>query len=102
MSGSRLPKEQELQLMKKLSSDDAYRARYEKSPTDALKEIGVSDAQISALDPAALQPGKLADKADIAAAHGKLAEVNISEHVCLVFPMLRLNYGEGGSSDKTA
>ncbi len=100
MSGSRLPKEQELQLLKKLSSDDDYRARYEKNPTDALKEVGVTDDQISALDAAALKPGKLAEKADIAAAHGKLAEANISEHVCLVIPFLRLNYGDSGS-DKT-
>lgn len=97
MTGSRLPKEQELQLMKKLSSDDDYRARYEKSPADALKDIGVTDAQISALDPAALKPGKLAGKADIAAAHGKLAEANISDHVCLIIPMQRLNYGDSGS-----
>ena len=70
---SRLPKEHELNLLKKLSTDDAYRARYEKSPTDALKEIGVSDAHISALDQAGLKPGKLAAKADIADAHKKLA-----------------------------
>ncbi len=101
MSGSRLPKEQEIQLMKKLSTDDDYRARYEKNPTDALKEIGVTDDQISALEPAALQPGKLAEKADISAAHGKLVEANISEHVCLIFPLLRLNYGDS-DSDKTA
>lgn len=91
MSGSRLPKEQELQLMKKLSSDDDYRARYENNPADALKEVGVTDEQISALDPAALKPGKLAEKADIASAHGKLAEANISEHVCLIAPLMRLN-----------
>ncbi len=101
MSGTRLPKEQELNLLKKLSTDDDYRARYEKSPTDALKEVGVTDDQISALDPASLRPGKLAEKSDIAAAHSKLAEANLSDHVCLIFPLLRLNYGEGGSG-KTA
>lgn len=100
MSGSRLPKEQELQLMKMLSSDDDYRGRYEKNPADALKEIGVTDEQISALDPAALQPGKLAEKADIVTAHGKLIAAKNSEHVCLIIPMLRLNYGDSGS-DKT-
>ncbi len=100
MSASRLPKEQEIQLMKKLSTDDDYRARYEKDPTAALKEIGVSDDHLSALDAAALRPGKLADKADIAAAHGKLAEANISEHVCLIFPLLRLNYGDADSDKK--
>lgn len=96
MSGVRLPKEHELQLLSKLSTDDAFRARYEKSPTDALKEIGVKDEHISALDPSSLKAGKLADKADISKAHTQLAEQNISDHVCLVFPLLRLNYGEGG------
>lgn len=101
MSNARLPKEHELKLLKKLSTDDAYRARYEKSPADALKEIGVSDDQLSTLDPAGLKPGKLADKTDIAAAHNKLAEASISEHVCLVFPLLRLNYGDV-PSDKSS
>lgn len=101
MSAARLPKDQEIQLMKKLSTDDDYRARYEKDPTAALKEIGVSDEDISALDSTALKPGKLAAKADIAAAHSKLDDANISEHVCLVFPALRLNYGDS-DSDKTA
>lgn len=96
MSGTRLPKEHEIKLLKKLSTDDGYRARYETSPSEALKEIGVSDQHLASLDPASLKPGKLADKADIAAACAKLAEASISDHVCLVFPMLRLNYGDSG------
>ena len=94
MSETRLPKEQEINLLKKLSTDDAYRARYESSPSDALKEIGVSDQHLASLDPDSLKPGKLADKADIAAACEKLAQASISDHVCLVFPLLRLNYGD--------
>lgn len=101
MSGSRLPKEQELQLMKQLSTDDDFRARFEKSPTDALKEIGVSDDQISNLDPAVLQPGTLAEKSAIANAHAQLSEDRLSDHVSMIFPLMRLNYGEGGS-DKIA
>ncbi|MBL0162287.1 MAG: NHLP-related RiPP peptide [Xanthomonadales bacterium] len=91
MTASRLPKEQELQLMKQLSTDDGFRARFEKSPTDSLKEIGVSDDQISKLDRVALQPGKLADKAAIADAHRKLSDANTSEHVCLIVPFMRIN-----------
>ena len=101
MSAARLPKDLEIQLMKKLSTDDDYRARYEMDPTAALKELGVSDDHLSALDQAALKPGKLADKADIAAAHSQLSEANTSEHVCLIVPLMRLSYGDS-DSDKTA
>jgi len=99
MSGTRLPKEHELNLLKKLSSDDAYRARFENSPADALKEIGVPDSTVSSLDPASLKPGQLADKSAIADAHSKLDQQSLLGHACMVFPMLRLNYG-GGSPDK--
>lgn len=101
MSNARLPKAQELSLMQKLSTDDAYRSRFEKSPTDALKEIGVSDSDIAALDPANLEPGTLADKDKIAAAHKQLDAHDLSDHACMVFPVLRLNYGKG-SDDKPA
>jgi putative modified peptide len=101
MSGTRLPKAQELNLMSRLSTDDAYRSRFEKSPTDALKEIGVSDSDIAALDPANLKPGSLADKDQIAAAHKQLDADALGGHACMVFPFLRLNYG-AGSVDKPA
>ncbi|MEZ5460428.1 NHLP-related RiPP peptide [Dokdonella sp.] len=94
MSDSRLPKAQELDLMKRLSSDDAYRARFEKSPTDALKEIGVSDSDIAALDPDNLKPGTLAPKDKIAAAHQQLDAETLGGHACMVFPLMRLNYGD--------
>lgn len=94
MSSVRLPKAQELQVLGKLSTDDGYRARFEKDPASALKEAGVDDAAIKQLDPSSLQPGKLADKAAIAAAHAKLKDANISDHVCLIIPMLRTNYGK--------
>lgn len=42
MSGTRLTREHELSLLKKLSTDDDYRARFEKDPPAALKEIGVA------------------------------------------------------------
>lgn len=94
MSENRLPKAQELDLMKRLSSDDAYRARFEKSPTDALREIGVSDSDIAALDPANLKPGTLADKDKIATAHKQLDAEALGGHACMVFPFMRLNYGD--------
>lgn len=94
MSGTRLPKEHELNLMKKLSTDDDFRTRFEKSPAEALKEIGVPDSAISALDSASLKPGKLADKSAIADAHAKLDQDALLGHACMVFPMLRLNYGD--------
>lgn len=100
MSGKRLKKEHELSVLKKLSTDDDYRARYEKNPREALREIGVPDEHISSLDPASLKPGKLADKAEIAGAHKKLSDANISDQACLILPLLRLDYGDasGGKS----
>jgi putative modified peptide len=91
MSKARLPREHELNLLKKLSTDDAYRARFEKSPTEALKEIGVPDAAIGALPADSLKSGKLADKSAIADALKKLSDANTSDQVCLVVPFMRLN-----------
>ncbi|MBX3698088.1 MAG: NHLP-related RiPP peptide [Dokdonella sp.] len=97
MKATRLPKEHELHLLKKLSTDDEYRARFEKSPSDALREIGVPDSAMADLDPATLKPGKLADKDAIADAHKKLDQESLLGHACMVFPMLRVDYGAPGS-----
>ncbi len=94
MSDTRLTREHELSLLKKLSTDDDYRARFEKDPSGALKEIGVPDKEIAALDPANLKPGTLADKATLAAAHAKLSDTSVSDHVCLIVPFMRTNYGK--------
>ncbi|SFN29001.1 NHLP-related RiPP peptide [Dokdonella immobilis] len=101
MNSTRLQKEHELNLLKKLSTDDAYRARFEASPSDALKEIGVPDGAVSSLDAQALLPGKLATKDEIARAHAKLDAENLTDHACMVWPLLRVNYGEssGPKSD---
>ncbi|MBN8482762.1 MAG: NHLP-related RiPP peptide [Xanthomonadales bacterium] len=94
MSNVRLPKAQELDVLSRLSTDDGYRARFENDPVSALKEAGVGDADIARIDPANLKPGKLADKATIAATRDKLADASVSDHVCLIIPMLRTNYGK--------
>jgi putative modified peptide len=94
MNSARLPKQQELQVLSKLSSDDDYRARFEQDPVAALKEAGVDDATLKQFDPATLQPGKLADKASIAATHAKLKDANTTDQSCLIIPMLRTNYGK--------
>ena len=94
MSSVRLPKAQELDVLNRLSSDDGYRARFEKDPAAALKEAGVDDATIKQLDPDMLQPGTLADKATLAAAHAKLRDANTTDQSCLIIPMLRTNYGK--------
>jgi len=94
MSDVRLPRDQELQLLKRLSTDDDFRSRFASDPTGALKEIGVGDDAIAKLDPANLKPGKLADKDAIAAAHAQLNESGISDHVCLIIPFARLDIGK--------
>ena len=94
MSNTRLQKEHELNLLKRLSTDDAYRARFEQNPADALGELGVPAEQVAALDPASLKPGKLADKTQIAAAHSRLSDDNLKGTVCMVLPFLRVDYGD--------
>lgn len=93
MSNKRLPQEQELQLLKKLSSDDDYRARFEKDPAAALKEIGVSETDIANIGEENLKPGRLAEKATILKASNTLGQASVSEHVCLVIPFMRLTQG---------
>ena len=94
MSDTRLPKEHELALLKRLSTDDDFRSRFEQDPPGAMKEAGSPGAAIASLDPANLKPGKLADKATLAAAYTKLSEANLSDHVCLIIPLMRTNYGK--------
>ena len=101
MSDSQLSKEHELGLLQKLSTDDAFRSRFEQNPAGALKEIGVPDAEIAALPAENLKPGLLADKAAIATAHQQLAEAKSSNHICMVAPFMRTNYGEESGSSKS-
>lgn len=98
MSDKRLPKEHELQVLKKLSTDDAYRAQFESDPAGALKAAGVPDEAITALDPESLKPGKLADKSVIADTHGKVDSENLNLHACMIFPVMRVDYGNAGGA----
>lgn len=91
MSNPRLPQEHELQLLKKLSTDDDYRARFEKDPVSALKELGIDDDTIAKLDQSVLAPCKLAAKSDIAATRANLLGKSASDQICLVVPALRVD-----------
>lgn len=99
MSNQRLAKEHELQLLKKLSTDDEYRARFEKDPAGALKELGATDEDLAAIDPENLKPGKLADKATILKTHDTLHQGGISDHVCMIIPLMRLDHGPRDDKD---
>lgn len=90
MNEQRLAKEHELQLLKRLATDDEYRARFEKDPTGALKQLGVTDSDLAAIDPENLKPGKLADKATIGKTLSALQSVNVGDHVCLIIPFMRV------------
>lgn len=61
MSAS-LPQEAGLSLLKRLASDEAFRARFEKNPQAALEEVGVPQGVIGELKSACLAPRALADK----------------------------------------
>jgi len=93
MSDPRLPKEHELQVLNKLSTDDAFRTHFESDPSGALKAAGVPDSAIASLGAAKLKPGKLADKSVIATTYDTVNGDNLGLHACMVFPLLRLNYG---------
>lgn len=90
MNKQRLAKEHELQLLKKLATDDDYRARFEKDPAGALKELGASDSDLAAIDPENLKPGKLSDKATIKKTYETLDRANVTDHVCMIMPLMRI------------
>lgn len=94
MSANRLPKDQELKLLQQLSTDDAFRARFEADPGAALKELGVSAQDVANLAPNGFAPCQLADKKTIAGSYQQLLDTGMTDHVCLIFPALRLNYGD--------
>ncbi|WP_440224951.1 NHLP-related RiPP peptide [Dokdonella sp. MW10] len=98
MSTTRLPREHELQLLHKLSTDDDYRAQFASDPVQSLRDIGVSDEHLASAGLSTLQPGELADKSTIAATHAQLDAGAVTDTCCMVFPFLRLDYGTGGGS----
>jgi putative modified peptide len=62
MSKTMLPSEKGVELMRKLATDDAFRARFEADPVSALAEVGVDQNSLSGLDATCAQRKTLASK----------------------------------------
>lgn len=82
-----LPKEIAATLLEKLGSDDAFRATFEKSPVQALRQIGAPDPEGCA---GCMTVKKLASKEAIKAARATLsAQITAA----LMLQPIRLNAG---------
>ena len=62
MSDIKLSKEQALELLHKMATDDAFRSSYESSPLAALKSAGIPESVMLALSTQGLGPSKLIGK----------------------------------------
>lgn len=94
MQNGKLTRDEAIALLRKLSSDDAFRATFEKDPATALKQIDIGDGDVSALPPSALAPAALPSKEQFKEALEQILEGGVSDHICLIFPLLKLTYGD--------
>lgn len=88
MSAS-LPQEAGLSLLKRLASDDAYRARFEKNPQAALEEVGVPQGVIAELKSACLAPRALADKGVFEALAKDVAAEQFKDAMLMIVPTIK-------------
>ena len=98
MQNGKLTRDETITLLKALSSDDAFRATFEKNPAVALKQIGIGGGDLAALPPSATAPAPLPAKQEFQQALSQILESGVSDHICLVFPLLKLTYGDAGGS----
>jgi len=86
MAGTSITKQQMLSLLGKLSSDDGFRARFEKDPRAGLIEAGVPAAQANAFPADHLGSGTLADKGVFVAERARVSQALSDECLCMVIP----------------
>jgi putative modified peptide len=98
MQNGKLTRDESITLLQKLSSDDAFRTTFEKDPAAALQQIGIGNGDVAALPPTALAPQPLPPKEQFQQALDEIREGGVSDHVCLIIPLLKLTYGDGGAS----
>lgn len=94
MSAQGLTPQQAVAFLRKLSSDDAYRRRFEQSPVDALQEVGVPAAVAKGIPPEAMNPAKLADAQTLNKLADALSEESAgkSRCMCMVIPGVALGF----------
>lgn len=97
MNNGKLTRDETIALLTKLSSDDAFRTQFEKDPAAALKGLGIGDGEIAALPADAVAPQPLPPKEQFGEALRQVIDHGVSDHVCMVFPLLKLTYGDNKS-----
>ncbi|MCB1576754.1 MAG: NHLP-related RiPP peptide [Xanthomonadales bacterium] len=90
MADTKLSNEQAVALLRKLGSDDTFRALFESKPALALHKAGIPAETIVGLDAKCLCPRELADKSLFGDAAEKLDQVIIAETMTMEPPRLRL------------
>ena len=91
MTETTIGKDQAVALLQKLSTEDDFRASYEKSPSEALKAAGISADILQSLPSANLAPTKLNSKEAFAAALKQVLDDSASVYLCHQSPTVRLH-----------
>lgn len=91
MADSTLTRQQALTLLHKLGHDDAFRERFERNPSDALPEAGVTPSQLAAFSADSLAPVKLASKEKFQQLHTQISGQPTTEWLCMLIPNMRLD-----------
>ena len=89
-----LTRDEAIALLGKLSSDDAFRAQFEKDPATALQKIGFGADDVAALPADAKAALPLPPKEQFGEALKEIREAGFSDHVCIVVPLLKATYGD--------
>ena len=91
MTGTTLPEDQGRNLLRKLATDDDFRARFEADPESALRESGVDAAAVADLSRSCCQPRKLADKAAFTELLAQVDTAQFNAAMAMNVPRLQLD-----------
>jgi putative modified peptide len=91
MTGTTLPDDQGRALLRKLATDDDFRARFEIDPASALLELGVDAADIAALSKSCCQPRPLAEKSAFADLLEQVDSAQFNAAMAMNVPRMRLD-----------
>ncbi|HEY0178277.1 MAG TPA: NHLP-related RiPP peptide [Dokdonella sp.] len=94
MQNGKLTRDESIALLRKLAGDDAFRAAFERNPATALVDIGLSADEIDALPAPATAPAPLPPKEHFHEALQQVLDRGVSNHICLIVPLLKLTYGD--------
>lgn len=86
MSDATLTTQQTIKLLLELSSNDAFRSRFEEKPAAALVELGIPHETVVNLNAACLGAAVLADRKTFAEAHRQLVGSAVIEKSKMIIP----------------